>query len=55
MRKVWMVVGLVWVMPSLDVAAAQKPPAPPRAPQEGATPANPGRNAAAATAGRAHA
>ena len=45
MRKVWLLVVLVWVMPSLDVAAAQKPPAPPRAPQEDAAPANPDRTA----------
>ena len=44
MRKVWLLVLLVWVMPSLDVAA-QKPPAPPPAPPEDAAPANPGRTA----------
>lgn len=45
MRKVWSLSLLVWVIASLDVAAAQKPPTPPPAPPEDAAPANPGRTA----------
>ena len=45
MRKVWLMLLLLWVIPSVDAAAAQKPPVPPPAPPEDAAPATTGRKA----------